>query len=301
MHRGAKHGRGAGAVGQASKVVEQPSPVDDARGPMGIRLAPLVEGASLPLAPNLPSLVAPTGAGVDELRVGPTRHTFDRASFALLAPGVRATVEAKSPVSHILVLTIGDALAARLVAAYKGEIDPHRLDVHLHTTQLLPRTNWVNEVFHRYLFERAVCRRRDNDATRFLETELVKELYFLCEARAGERDRASVAEGQSPLVQRALDAIEERLFEPDVVQRLPRTCGASASTLLRAFKRELASSPIEYVRKRRLDESLLLLKSRRFIVSEVATLVGYRNFAAFSQAFRARFGVRPSEVRPPSR
>ena len=50
------------------------------------------------------------------------------------------------------------------------------------------------------------------------------------------------------------------------------------------------------MRARRLDESLLLLKSKRYAVGEVATMVGYKNFAAFSQAFRARFGVKPSDV-----
>jgi transcriptional regulator GlxA family with amidase domain len=44
-----------------------------------------------------------------------------------------------------------------------------------------------------------------------------------------------------------------------------------------------------------------LLKSRRYTVSEVATLVGYRNFAAISHAFRVRHGLRPSEVRPRDR
>jgi AraC-like DNA-binding protein len=284
----------------SSIVAEQTSPVDDPRGPMGIRLVPLVEGAALSLRTTAPSLLLPTDAGVVELSAGGQHHTVDRASFALLAPGARVAVETGSPVAHVLLLMMGQALTRRVISAYKSEIDARKLDRHLHDTQLLPRTNWLNEICHRYLFERAVCKKRDNDATRFLEPEIVKELYFLCEARATERDRASVVEGESPLVQRALKAIEERLFDADVVRRLPRACGASASTLLRAFKRELGVGPIVYVRKRRLDESLLLLKSRRFIVSEVATLVGYRNFAAFSQAFRARFGVRPSEVRPAS-
>lgn len=263
---------------------------------MGIRLLPLVEGRAQQVAVAAPSLLLVVDQGVVDLDARGARHVLDRASFATLAG--RATVETQSPIAHLLLLAVSDALVARLLGAYDGEIDRARLERHLSTVQLLPRTNWVNELCHRYLFERAVCRKRDNDATRFLEVEIVKELYFLCEARAADRDRASVVEGRSALVQRALDAIEARLFEPDVVRRLPRAVGASASTLLRAFKREVGQGPILYVRKRRLDESLLLLRSRRYIVSEVATMVGYRNFAAFSHAFRARFGIRPSDVRP---
>lgn len=260
---------------------------------MGVRLLPLPAGAVARVRAAGPTLLVPTD-GVAELRVGADRHVVDRALFALLAPDASAKIETDSPVSHVLLLTIAQPLKARLVDTYRGEIDPRRLEAHLGVTQVLPRTNWMNEICHRYLFERAVCKKRDNDATRFLETEIAKEVYFLCQ----ERDRPSVVEGQSPLVARALAAIEERLFEPDVVHRLPRACGASASTLLRAFKRELGHGPIGYVRKRRLDESMLLLKSRRFVVGEIATMVGYRNFAAFSHAFRARFGIRPSDVRP---
>ena len=299
-HRGAKHARKTDAVARASTFVEQAATVDDPRPPMGIRLVPLVDGAAWSLRATAPSLLLPTDQGIAELRCGAERHVVDRASFALVPRRAQVAVETASPVVHLLVLTVSEPLLARVVASYSGEIDAARYRRHLEATQLLPRTNWLNEVCHRYLFERAVCKKRDNDATRFLEAEIVKELYFLLEARAAARDRASVVERDSPLVQRALAAIEERLFEADVVRRLSRVCGASASTLLRTFKRELGQGPTLYVRRRRLDEALLLLKSRRFSVSEVATRVGYRNFAAFSHAFRARFGMRPSEVRTPA-
>ncbi|HEY8076796.1 MAG TPA: AraC family transcriptional regulator, partial [Labilithrix sp.] len=109
---------------------------------------------------------------------------------------------------------------------------------------------------------------------------------------------ASVVESGTGLVRRALGIVDEHLFEADVLARLARACGASESTLLRAFKREIGQAPAAYVRARRLDESMLLLKSRRYAVGEIALMVGYRTFAAFSHAFRGRFGVRPSDVRP---
>lgn len=226
-----------------------------------------------------------------------SKHVLDRASLLVLRRSARATLVTKSPVAHVLILSVSDALKATVLRTYPGEIDGRGLEGHLATTQLLPRTVWMNEICHRYLFERAVCAKRDNDATRFLETEIVKEVFFLCRARGTARDRSSMVERETPLVERALGAIEARLFDEDVVAGLARACGASASTLLRAFQRELGQSPLAYVRARRLDESLLLLKSRRFAVSEVATKVGYKSFAAFSQAFRARFGESPSEIR----
>lgn len=40
----------------------------------------------------------------------------------------------------------------------------------------------------------------------------------------------------------------------------------------------------------------MLLESERYPVGEVATMVGYEDFAAFSQAFRARFGMKASQI-----
>jgi AraC-like DNA-binding protein len=264
---------------------------------MGIRLLPLAGGDAFTLRATSLTIAAPLDAAVAELRVGSRLDLLDRASFAVLPRGRRAAIEAKSPVAHVLVLAASDALIEAMAGAYRGEVDPKRLERYVSEAHTLPRTNWMNEVFHRYLFERAVCRKRDNEATRFLETEIVKELYFLRLARDSSGDRRSVVEGEGALIERALKAIEARLFEADVVRGLARACGASESTLLRAFKRELGVGPLAYVRARRLDESILLLKSRRFSVSEVAAMVGYRNLAAFSEAFRARFGMRPSDLR----
>ncbi len=276
-------------------VEEQASPVDDPRGPMGIRLVPLAAGSTATLRAKGATLLVPTD-GIVALR----GRTLDRAAIEVLPAGDRAFVTATSPVAHLVLLAPSPALVAHVVRIYAGEIDARRLARYLDTAQLLPRTNWLNEVVHRYLFERAVCKKRDNDATRFLEAEIVKEIYFLSLARDGQRDRASVVESGTGLVRRALGVIDEHLFEADLVARLARACGASESTLLRAFKREIGQAPAAYVRARRLDESMLLLKSRRYAVGEIAMMVGYRTFAAFSHAFRERFGVRPSDVRPSS-
>lgn len=276
---------------------EQTSAIDDATGPLGIRLISQPEGRRLHLRTTGPTLLVPVHSGLVEVVAGGARHVVDRSSWLLVPSGSRAVVRAKSPITHALALTVTTGLCAEVVRTYDGEIDPASFRRYLAEVQLLPRTLWVNELCHRYLFERAVCKRRDNVATKFLEMEIVKEVYFVCHERFTAKTRSSLVVTRTPVVQRAVALLEEHLFEPDVIQRVARGCGASPSTLLRHFKKELAFGPLAYVRRRRLDESMLLLKSQRFNVGEVAMMVGYRNFAAFSQAFRARFGMRPSDVR----
>jgi len=294
--RTAKHPRALRAADKPASFAEQTSAVDDPTGPMGIRLITRPEGSSVEVVARTPTLVLPVHAGLVGVTVGAVTHVVDRAGWLLVPKGARARLDAKSPVTHTVLLDVKDELRAAVARAYDGEIDEARYDRYLRDVQLLPRTVWVNELVHRYLFERAVCKKKDNVATKFLEMEIVKELYFVSHEQHSKSERASVVRSESPLVQRAMALVEEHLFDADVAARLAKRVGASASTLLRTFKREVGVGPRTYIQRRRLDESLMLLKSRRFAVGEVASMVGYRNFAAFSQAFRARFGMRPSEV-----
>lgn len=275
---------------------EQTRAIDDATGPLGIRLVTQREGEKVQVRAVGPTLLVPVHAGLAEVATGKARLVVDRAAWLLVPAGTRASIRAKSPVTHTVVLTVSSGLREAVVRAYEGEIERARFEKYLSHVQLLPRTVWVNELCHRYLFERAVCKKSDNVATRFLEMEIVKEVYFVCHERHTSVDRPSMVVKPSVVVERAMALVEEHLFDPDVVKIVARGCAASPSTLLRTFKREIGYGPLTYVRRRRLDESLLLLKSRRYRIGEVATLVGYKNFAAFSQAFRARFGMRPSDV-----
>ena len=137
-------------------------------------------------------------------------------------------------------------------------------------------------------------------ATRFLETELIKELYFLADEQRAGRARAPVVGEGSALVERARAAIEASLFAPFAMAALARACHASESTLTRAFKQALGITPGAYVRERRLDEAMPLLESGRYSVGEVASRVGYARQAAFAAAFQRKFHVAPSRVRPRS-
>lgn len=124
----------------------------------------------------------------------------------------------------------------------------------------------------------------------------MKEAFFLYRDRDEGAERSPLVRRNTPTVAAALDFIEANLFEADGVESLCRRLGASESTLLRAFKRELGLTPAVYWRGRRLDEALALLRSGSASVATVALKVGYANPAAFAEAFKARFGQSPSKL-----
>jgi AraC-like DNA-binding protein len=244
-----------------------------------------------------PALLFPLEESVVSLEVAAALpERIDRSSFALVPARGVYHVRAESPVAVLCTLVFRPRARSRAAREY-STLDSAELASLVAKPRVLPRTRWVDELVHRYLFERDVCGKHRSAAAIFLETELVKELYFLCKEREENRTRASVVHEEGTLVQRARAWIDAHLFLPLRVGELVKHCATSESTLLRAFQRELGCTPASYARERRLDAALLLVKSGRYGVGEIATRIGYSNLAAFSEAFHKRFGAPPSQLK----
>ncbi len=246
-----------------------------------------------------PAVLVVLESSLAELAVGRATHRLDRANLALLPARTSYKLTSRSPAARVLTLRLAPAALAGAIAEYAPHVDAPTYAAILGAVRVLPRTRWLDELLHRYVFERDVCEKHASAAARFLETELTKELYFVgkeqLEARATPA-RTSVVHEEDVLARRAREHIEDHLFEALRVTDLARACHASESTLLRAFRRELGVAPIAYLRARRLDEARLLLRAGRYTVGEVAARVGYANLAAFTAAFRRRFRELPSTL-----
>src|SRR5687768_5276874 len=201
------------------------------------------------------------------------RVVVDRTGCLVLPRRASVTLRSRTPANRVAVLGFADSVLANVAREYRRlALDRARLERWLTKTELLPRTVWIHEIVHRYVFERTVLTQHTNLTTKFLEIEILKEIYFLFRDREAEgADRASAEQRYSPTIERALAWIEAHLFEPGRIAELARRSGASESTLLRSFRRELGCRPGEYWRTRRLDESLVLLRSGRYSVADVST------------------------------
>jgi AraC-like DNA-binding protein len=274
--------------------------IDDARPPLGIAVERSTSGAVGRVRATSPTFVLPLYATALSVRTSSAGapEVLDSSCWLLVPSGQSARWRATSPMATTLVLTAHDALSDAVVEVYRGEVDPATLRRFLATAAVARRTTWVNEVAQRYAFERAVCRKHGNAATAFLEVELLKEWYFLRRDEESTRARASHVERLGTILERAQAFVDAHLDEPLSVDTLVRAARAAPRALLRAFHSGFGVAPASYIRARRLDEALLLLRSGRYGVSEVALRVGYGNLSAFSQAFRERFGAPPSRFKP---
>jgi AraC-like DNA-binding protein len=242
-------------------------------------------------------LVLPLGRSTVVLREESVDERLDRSRFALVPGGTRYALVAATTAPEVMTVLLLDAAWKGVLREYRAYVDPETISRVVASLRIFARTRWVDELAHRYLFERDVCNKHASQAAAFLETELAKEAYFLGKEQLQGQARASLAHDESDIVKRALAWMDERLFDPFCLEDLAHHCHTSVSTLLRSFRREMGATPAAYLRERRLHEAHLLLQGGRWSVGEIARRVGYTNLAAFTVAFGRRFGVPPSEAR----
>lgn len=243
-----------------------------------------------------PTLVLPLEPCTASLAAGGSPKLLDRSSFAFLPAGLPYRLDVDAGITKIAIIGLGRTAIDGLFAEYGEDVDRRVLDDVLAEARIFPRTRWVDELCHRYVFERTVCKKTTSLAARFLEIELLKEAYFLGKEAKDKKTRASVV-ASGGVAEKVRAYIDSHLFEELSVERLCRVFGTSESTLLRLFRRDVGTTPVEYARARRLDEARMMLETGTYSASEVGGRIGYATLAAFTTAFTKRFGVSPSSVK----
>ncbi len=98
-------------------------------------------------------------------------------------------------------------------------------------------------------------------------------------------------------LQKVQGIVEENLASEDFnVDVLAAKCGMGKRQLQRKLKALTGASPMQCIRRMRLQRAKQLLEQKTGTVSEIAFQVGYGDVTAFSKAFRNEFGQAPSTV-----
>ena len=96
---------------------------------------------------------------------------------------------------------------------------------------------------------------------------------------------------------RALQSIFQPLYGGKIViDDLAAMAGMSTSTFHRAFKEALSDSPLQYLKKIRLNQAKQLITTEGLAAGTAAYRVGYESPAQFSREFKRYFGLPPSQA-----
>ncbi len=108
-----------------------------------------------------------------------------------------------------------------------------------------------------------------------------------------------VASGvQRDLALSSLDRyIDKHAAHPLQVADLARLSGLSAARFHARFLQQTGQTPMDYVRDRRLQLAMQLLRDTSLAVGEVAQRVGYNSQSAFTAALARRYGSTPRQLR----
>ena len=106
---------------------------------------------------------------------------------------------------------------------------------------------------------------------------------------------------RQPRLAHALRVMEDHLEEPLALASLTRRVGQSRGTLERLFREHLCTTPMRHYLDMRLVKARHLLTNSAFPLGEVGLACGFSSPAAFSRAFRRRYGQAPSQCRRLSR
>jgi AraC-like DNA-binding protein len=101
-----------------------------------------------------------------------------------------------------------------------------------------------------------------------------------------------------PDAARATEWAEAHLAEPLTVTSWAAAVGISVRQLQKVLREVHGCTPVEYLTSRRLLLARTLLRSGELTVTEAATRAGFAHLGRFAAAYRARFGVNPSEALP---
>lgn len=100
------------------------------------------------------------------------------------------------------------------------------------------------------------------------------------------------------VVNEALDYINENLFDSELTLKMVASqIYTNESYLSRVFKKEVGQSLIEYITKKRIEESIQLMNTTDLKVYEIAEKIGFRDAHYFSICFKKQTGITIKEFR----
>jgi transcriptional regulator GlxA family with amidase domain len=129
----------------------------------------------------------------------------------------------------------------------------------------------------------------------------ILDLIFIQILRAWAADADTepnwLAGAFDPQIGQALSAIHRDPGHDWTVEELARACNLSRSAFAARFVARVGKPPATYLAHVRLDAAAGLLRGTFHPVTLIAQRVGYASEAAFSRAFKTRYGTPPTRWR----
>jgi AraC-like DNA-binding protein len=261
----------------------------------------LVEGVevsrvtkSVPRAPVVyqPKILI-VGQGRKRAYLGGEVYRYDAYNYLVLSVPLPAECETEASPEEPLLL-----LAIKVEPATLGEM-MLEMDESLPPTGATPRgisSTPMSEELGGAVIRLLECLKSPLDS-RMLGRQTVREIvYRVLQGEQGGALRALASRDEHfSRIARVLKHVHAEYASPLSVEELARKAGMSLAAFHHNFKLVTASSPLQYLKRIRLDQARRLMAHDGYNASTAARTVGYESASQFSREFKRLFGMTPVE------
>jgi AraC-like DNA-binding protein len=222
-------------------------------------------------------------------------YTYDRRTYMVAAvplPLERAIVleEGKPLLSMSIDLSV-PVLSKIIQKLSQAPSPPANSNPGLYTTPLTPEIEGI--------LRRLLKTLQNAEQTRILGKGIYRELLYalLQTEHASSLLALTVKNSQLWKIETALREIHQHYQQAHQIDDLAKLVSMSPSAFHQVFKEVTASSPLQYIKKIRLDKARAILEEGEMRVNEAAAEVGYESVSQFSREFKRYYGVAPKDAR----
>ncbi len=233
------------------------------------------------------------GQGQKRAYLGNEVYTYDPFNYLVLSVPMPAECEADaSPEEPILIVAID--VEPMMLGELMLEIDDP-----LPPVSLTPRgisTTPMSEELGGAVIRLLECLKSPLDS-RLLGRQIIREIAYrvLLGEQGGALRALANRDDHFARIARVVKYMHTEHAKPITAEELARRAGMSLSIFHHHFKLMTASSPLQYLKRIRLDRAKRLMAHDGYNAGTAARAVGYESASQFSREFKRLFGVTPVE------
>lgn len=135
--------------------------------------------------------------------------------------------------------------------------------------------------------------------SKMLEDELLNELYFrMLQDKYGFMLQELCAQNSSfSRISKVVKLIHSKMEKKISIDEMARLADMSSTSFHKLFKEALNDTPVQYIKKVRLEKARQLILHENNKAVEASQKVGYDSPTQFNREFKRYFGITPSKIK----
>lgn len=131
----------------------------------------------------------------------------------------------------------------------------------------------------------------------YLEGKSLELLTAFCTEVAGKgREHCNISKGDFRCILQAREMIDRQFSYPLTISQIAEASYLSETKLKRCFKICFGCTVYDYIVEKRMEMAYKLIQGGRHKIRDIVWMVGYSNPSHFTETFRKRYGVNPSNL-----